>query len=335
MGQLTSPPASARAFATWLLETYDNPTAPLATVELLLSDAEDQVFKNGDQDLTVEAATYANVSARINDWVGRSTNSSDLLLFFFSGHGISAGAQTTLLCEDFASNKNAPLSTAIDFTKMHLGLDRIPARLQCFFLDACRAASATVLQTYNYYGQPVIDPLAAPNPEARVEAVFRSTLYGQLAYGRAGQVSYFTEALLRSFEGPAANQDDDGTTWWVQTGDVLKALPHLLRRAVAPGVKIQPAGTEIVNFPLHRLNDRPRRIPVDVVCLSKESTKAATLTCSGLEATQTRGEASADVWELELSEGRYTFKAEIANPAGADERAEDIRPNYRKIQLKV
>jgi len=34
MAQLTSPPASARAFATWLLETYENPEAPLVSLDL-------------------------------------------------------------------------------------------------------------------------------------------------------------------------------------------------------------------------------------------------------------------------------------------------------------
>src|SRR5439155_3247740 len=201
MRQLTSPPASARAFATWLLQTYDNPQTPLASLELLISDGQSQLFNDGASDLAVEPATFANVSGRINDWANRGANEHDLLLFFFSGHGISAGAQTTLLCEDFGSNELAPLSHSIDFTKLHLGLDRIPARRQCFFLDACRVATATFLQTYDYYGQPVIEPTAAHNPDPRLEAVFRSTLAGQGAYGRPGRASYFTDALLRSFEG--------------------------------------------------------------------------------------------------------------------------------------
>lgn len=47
MEQLTSPPASAREFANWLLDTYDNPEAPLASVDLLLSDAKSQQFTRG------------------------------------------------------------------------------------------------------------------------------------------------------------------------------------------------------------------------------------------------------------------------------------------------
>jgi len=94
-----------RAFATWLLKTYDNPSAPLASLDLLLSDAKSQRF--GPADKEVQPATFANVSRRSR--IGpTAAQPDDLLLFFFSGHGISAAVQTTLLCEDFGSDPLAP-----------------------------------------------------------------------------------------------------------------------------------------------------------------------------------------------------------------------------------
>src|SRR5256885_3452123 len=195
MEQLTSPPASARAFATWLLTTYDNPRVPLASLDLLLSDAKSQLV--GPPDREVQTATFANVSQAIKDWAKRSASPDDLLLFFFSGHGISAAVQTTLLCEDFGSDPLAPLSHAIDFTKLHMGLDQIAARRQCFFVDACRVATTTVLETFDYYGQPVIDPKAQHSVHARQAPVFQSTLAGQSAYGRKGQQSYLDRKSTR------------------------------------------------------------------------------------------------------------------------------------------
>jgi len=46
---------------------------------------------------------------------------------------------------------------------------------------------------------------------------------------------------------------------------------------------------------------------------------------------------SADAWQLELSEGRYTFKAEIGNPTTtvAELDDEQIRPCYRNIRIPV
>src|SRR5437867_1912389 len=71
MAQLTSPPASARAFATWLLESYENPQSPLASVDLLLSDSKSQTFKMGSKSVAVDSATFANVAPAIKAWAIR------------------------------------------------------------------------------------------------------------------------------------------------------------------------------------------------------------------------------------------------------------------------
>ena len=337
MAQLTSPPASARAFATWLLETYDNPKAPLASLDLLLSDAKDQKFKAATGTVEVEAATFDNVSKAIKAWAKRSTREEDILVFFFSGHGISAAVQTTLLCEDYGSDDLAPLTHAIDFNKLHIGLDRRPARRQCFFVDACRVATSNILETFNSFGQAVVDPLAQHNPKARQAPVFHSTLAGQLAYGRKGKTSYFTEAVLRAFRGPASDNNLDGLTWWVQTDALLRALPPLLQRVVEDQEQVlqQAPGTDISNFPLHRLKERPASIPVDVSCSPDHRTAKAVLSYSGAGKTLKR-KPSPKVWQLDLDEGRYTFQAQVATPKAQGLVADEaIRPPYRNIRIKV
>jgi hypothetical protein len=338
MAQLTSPPASARAFATWLLGTYDNPDAPLASVDLLLSDTRDQRFKAGRRSIPVESATFANVARAIRDWARRGARADDLLVFFFSGHGIAAAMQTTLLCEDYGEDELAPLARAIDFTKLHIGLDRVKARRQCFFVDACRVATSTVLETFDNFGQPVVDPISSHSPRPRQAPVFQSTLAGQLAYGRKGRPSYFTEALLRAFEGPASDNDRDGITWWVQTTALVRALPHLLARVVTgPGQEPQQApASDVSNFPFHRLKQRPARIPVDVSCLPDDRTAKAVLSCAGTSGKLRRGSPSAKVWQLDLAEGRYTFQAQVKGvPAPGTVADESIRPHYRNIRIPV
>lgn len=127
---------STREFANWLLDTYDNPDAPLASVDVLLSDAKGQQIKRGKKTTNIEPAEFAKVANAIQQWATRATSEKDVLLFFFSGHGIAAGNQTTLLCEDFGSNPLSAMSHAIDFNKLHMGLDRVVPRYQCFFIDA-------------------------------------------------------------------------------------------------------------------------------------------------------------------------------------------------------
>ncbi|PYQ10753.1 MAG: hypothetical protein DMF80_23420 [Acidobacteria bacterium] len=340
MAQLTSPPASARAFATWLLETYDNPEAPLASLDLLLSDAKDQRFKNGSKNVEVQPATFANVSTAIDAWAKRPTQEKDMLLFFFSGHGISAALQTTLLCEDYGSNAAAPLNQAIDFTGLVIGLDWMVARRQCFFVDACRVATASILEASRFFGQPVIQPKSDHNPKPRQAPVFQSTLAGQLAYGRKGKPSYFTEALLRGFAGPASDNNQDGLTWWVQADALLRALPPLLQRVVdEPGqILPQAPGSDISNLALHRLQQRPVGIPVDVSCVPDSRTAQAVLSYTGMSPTEKRQRKppSGQPWQLNLAEGRYTFEAQVAAPAAKGKIADEaIRPPYRNIRIQV
>ena len=338
MAQLTSPPASARAFATWLLETYDNPKAQLASLDLLLSDVKDQKFKAGNKAVEVESANFANVSQAIKAWAGRSKKAEDILIFFFSGHGIAAGNQTTLLCEDFGSERLSPLGHAIDFTKLRIGLDKVTARRQCFFVDACRVGTQTILDTFQFYGQPVIDPSAAHSPNARQAPVFNSTLEGQSAFGPKGKPSYFTQAILRALEGPGSDKNLDGLTWWVQPDQLLRALPQLLRRVARDpdDISLQAPGDYISNFPFHRLKQRPTRIPVDVSCNPEIRTAKAILSCNGEGQILRRKVPSTDVWRLDLDEGRYTFQADIATPkARGLKEGEPIGPHYCRVRIPV
>jgi hypothetical protein len=337
MGQLTSPPLSARAFADWLLDTYDNPDAPLCSVDLLVSDAK-QVHVRDGKELAIQPATADNVVKAIRAWVDRATRPNDLFFFFFSGHGISAGTQMTLLCEDFGSDEHDPLEQAIDFTGFHQGMDFATARRQCYFVDACQVATATVLDSAgNHYGRTGMQPKGPHNPLARQAPVFQSTVAGQLAYGRPHRSSYFTEALLRAFEGPASGDDDDGKTWWVQTSALNRALPVLLRRMDPPEGLIEQAPTTFLsNFPLHRLKDRPQKIPVDVWCDPEGMTAQAVLSYASGEAHGARPKPAPTPWRVDLVEGSYAFEARFSAPAATYTRAAvEVRPHYRPVRIET
>src|SRR5213595_609297 len=84
MGQLSSPPISARAFAEWLIKSYWNPYKPLESVALLLAEAPSIDFVNpitGAQ-LTPERANYTHVALAIQDWAKRGAENPDNLLIF-------------------------------------------------------------------------------------------------------------------------------------------------------------------------------------------------------------------------------------------------------------
>ncbi|MER9771244.1 caspase family protein [Mesorhizobium sp. M0220] len=145
MEQLTSPPISARLFASWLTsENFRNPTKPLASVALLLSEAAPAPFldpRNGASKFDVALADSANVRLAITEFFKRGDENADnLLIFYFCGHGIAAGTDTALLLSDYGANPLNALERAIDFRRLRIGMGRCKASEQCFFIDACRAS---------------------------------------------------------------------------------------------------------------------------------------------------------------------------------------------------
>jgi hypothetical protein len=214
MGQLTSAPLSVKAFADWVIGSFDD-ARPLASVRLLASGLPNDEYTNPRTGAkhAVRRATLDNVKQAVREWkAAGNTLEENLLIFYFVGHGIASGALQSLLLEDFGASDDAPLEAAIDFVEMHTGMIRCAARNQIYFIDACRAIPATLLGGDRAGDDIIASGLkgyAGPNP--RIAPIFFATLLGQEAYGRPGQISVFTDALLRSFDGAGA--DDSEGAW--------------------------------------------------------------------------------------------------------------------------
>src|ERR1700738_23120 len=117
MGQLSSPPISARMFADWLIRSFSHPQKPLSTVALLVSAASTEQFDNPrtNESYNIEPATSETLSAAITAWKERgNSNAGNLLIFYFCGHGITEGTDTALLLSDFGSNRQNCLDGALD-----------------------------------------------------------------------------------------------------------------------------------------------------------------------------------------------------------------------------
>lgn len=326
LAQLSSPPESARAFADFMLRHYHNPNKPLQSLDLLVSEPVGAGL--------VQPASFAAVRDAIRAWADtRSQHEDDLLVFFFSGHGLSRGAQTTLLLEDFGASALAPLENALDFTALHLGLERAKAREQCFFVDACRASTSVVVDLDRDTGQAVIQPLARHVGAPRLAPVYYSALPGTRAYGRVGQPSLFTEALLRALGGPGS--DDNDGSWRVRTDALSTGLHQVLKRvAAAANVPGQLAAVDhLTPFVLHHLPGVPVGVPVEVSCVPAERTAEAHLTCEGPAGSQQRESPAPEAWSLDLDAGRYAFGAQAA--AWNLRRDVDVRPPFRAVRLEV
>lgn len=340
LGQLTSPPHSARAFATWLLAEYRNPDKPLASLELLLSDSESNHFTlPGGDAQEVDRANLDKVDKAVTDWKDRGDqNPKHLMIFYFCGHGIGSGLQTTLLLEDFGQRHDRPLKRSINFDELYLGMDKCQARYQCYFVDACRVASPLLIETYNYAGDPIIYGSALHSPEGkRFAPIYYSTVAGDRSYGQQGQPSVFTGVLLKALAG--AGSDDVHGDWRVDTDTLNRGIGFLLKRIAAEEQwldQISPVD-ELTTYTFHHLEGKPL-VPVAIGCRPDEANGVAEL-CYALpdgSHETVRSEMRRTDWDIDVEEGDYLFAARFADGSYPNNQVvRYVRPPFRPIPIKV
>jgi hypothetical protein len=325
MRQLTSAPVSARAFADWLATSYQgtaNATHPLRSLELLISDTGPTRYepRPGMGARDVERATFDNFRQAVLDWEERLNESSEnRAVFFFCGHGIAAGIQTTLLLEDFGSDPRTALEQALDFNKFHLGMDQCAARTQCFFVDSCRAASPALLKAFDSYGRSILTPPNRLSSPPRKAPTFFSALPGTSAYGRPGKTSLFTEALLQALQGPGSAPK--GRSWEIIPSVLFRAMERLLERVARENNATQACTVEhLRDFAFHVLPGLPN-VPVSVDCNSPLDLSTVKLSVSGVLGSREQQPPVPKPWHFELPTGQYSFLATppTGTPCSLDE----------------
>jgi len=344
--QLTSPPVSARRFADWLIASFNNPSKPLASVALLISEETNVVSgqtakytnpKTGAE-YDIERALIDNVKDAVGEWKDRADNSVDnMTIFYFCGHGIAQGTDASLLTEDYGANKNDALEGAIDFRRFNLGMLRCAAAEQCFFIDACRASSDTLLENRDYFGLPLISIKkdARRGKPSRRGPVFYAALAGDSAYARPNQPTVFTDALLKSLNGAGSN-DQDGD-WRVETSRLMDALDYFMQRQLEDGHKLVqiPATGDASKVQIHYVANP--LVPVEVACVPDSETAKAYFDCQqGGASKGSRPPGEPKKWLLELSPGNHEFIATYPKTAFKPaSKTEFVRPAFRRIALEA
>lgn len=336
MRQLSSPPVSARAFATWLLSEYRPQNHPLASLTMLLSEEAPTPFEGHE----IEEATIDNILAAVNEWNGRGNSHDDnRMIFYFCGHGVSQGDDMSLLASDVFADANNPLNGALDFKNLMNGLKKCKASEQVFFVDACRASSDVLIeQSGQFAGRVPLGPGTRPlDFKRRLPATYYATLAGDRSHGRPGEVSLFTGAVLKGLRG--SGSDDPEGEWWVTTIGLLDAIDHFMKQpqfaGTAVGVQI-PTVSEMPGFILHTLPADPV-VPVYVGCQPGENSQAEFVCRSNGQERERRPLAEVDAadpereWAIELELGDYEFEAQLGNAVRTKEVA--VRPVYKRVKL--
>jgi hypothetical protein len=302
LGPRTSPPASARRFAEWLIaEQAGNPVAPLGSVELLASNS-----PNAD------APTFGAVKTAFRQWYARCDADPDsVAMFFFSGHGCEQHDQLVLL-EDVGEDPENFFANAIKVSELVAGMARNSAGAQCFFVDACRTVPDGVLTMTDVRTNSLIQPdIRRPQ---RDRAVIFSTSHDRPAYGRADGVTLFTELLIAALDGAAARKQRNGI-WEIKLNQLSVAVNALLEWH---GIDDQDCESSAKTKVIRQLPTRPR-VPFRFGCEPPEALRHADLSLIGHD-TSARFERApeAALWEGDAPAAHFDLHARFTDGCFAD-----------------
>lgn len=231
-------PDSARAMVRFLLDHCDDFTAPLATIECLLSDPKDilgeETYPRTDHDPrdtdAVDRGTHVAVAKACKDW-SRQCRKGDVLFFYGASHGLATTSETGLLvCEDYKSDPSSVSYGVLSVESIAFCAPAVTkAAASWIFLDACQELSHELNDLK--YGPSLLRPLEMTVTDVnqwdtRSVSVVGS-LYGREAHADKEGVAYFTEALIESLSGCCVRLEGDE---WYVTGAGLSGRIQKMSR---------------------------------------------------------------------------------------------------------
>ncbi|MFJ6760205.1 caspase family protein [Streptomyces sp. NPDC091273] len=306
--QITSPPVSALQMAEWLANSLNHPEASFGTLEMLLSPAQ-PVSLNDDPPKEVSVPNRQEVTRAFRAWKERcNTNERNVAIFYFCGHGVEKESQYLLL-EDFGATADDLLENALDIRVAYDGMSRCRSKFQYFFIDACREIPFLLLKQLD--GGPLKLIVPTDEGERRLNSMLLiATPFGRRAFGKQGEVSRFTGALLDALKGSGARQING--RWKVGCAGLHAAMSGHLR-SDDPYVFMAPEMRLIGQDPMHVCSSPPT-VPVTIECdpdAANEYANFALVSSQGAVSPWVRPKA-AGKWNLVVPADVYTLSVEFS-----------------------
>jgi Caspase domain len=348
LGELSSPPISARAVASWFIEKFDCTERPLASVSLVISEKMPQPFENpltGQKFETLPSGTIEELKTALRQWITRAeTDSRNSIILYFCGHGLSAGVQNYYLMRDYGEDNEDPLFGAINFRNFLCGLGTKKPSYQFLLFDACRSSNP-MIELNRDGGQSIFvaDPAGRLGvAETLQQCPIFATELDRASLGFPDQPSLCARAFIRVMDGASCRKEEGN--WYVTTHRIVEALSDFQNREASKGDRVQSAdANNFAKFRLRRLKMIPR-IPVFVRLNDPEKGKLVKITAARanhpaqcVSDPAAPNFVTAGEFEAALEIGEYDFKAERIDVAAPACVVSDVvvMPTYVDVELQV
>jgi len=245
--QLTCAARSAWSVHNWLLQTEKQLPLPLLSIRTLLSLSDDENREFGADSLPAHGASLERFQAAANSWRADLSHDPDhVALFYYAGHGFQRkrSGDLVMLLEGTGGQLGGRLAHSIEASHLVGGMapsqlhPRI-ARKQVYLFDACRMP---LTDGYKYEDEPggSLWDIAALGEfeDDRLMPRYYTTRPGASAYGLPDNLTLFSRALLRCFDGSAAEFNTAMDRWEVTAASLSEAFNRELI-AVSEDEKIE------------------------------------------------------------------------------------------------
>lgn len=304
--QLISPPLSSMGFYNTLIDLNQsgNLSFPLGSVEFFASEIPGSNLIPAE--LQSDEPNRLNIANAFDAWVNRcESNSKNLAVFYFCGHGIQDGDHY-LLTSDFGQRPNYPFEGSFNFDQTMMALNQLKIDHQIFFVDACRYILPGMLKAPH-----TVQPLLFPNrlkKDSEFCAVYKGAAANNGAFAIPNQVSFFTKAIINGLNG-AASKLTNGR-WVVSTSNLADNLESLMNiEKDIDGDMLRSDKYYSKSFPLTTWND-PTNRTVILTCDPDHALPVANLHCIDVDGVinHTRGPEN-EKWKFETPAGFYRINA--------------------------
>ncbi|UFW67789.1 caspase family protein (plasmid) [Rhizobium laguerreae] len=339
LGQLSSPTASARRLAEWFINEFDCPRKPLATVSLVLSEpgAGAAQFTNPKTATTYAVPRGTKIQTR-NALIAALAKSGpdDQLIFYFSGHGLSAGLNDFYLLRDFGEDPNGPLDAMINYVQLMASMKAQLPSQQFFVFDGCRETVEQVEANPNG-GSSLLtaDPQVRLGLQAPLQCSLKSTERDALAYGKKGAPSVCAQAFERALRGAAGKRSTSG--WNITSARICEAMADFQTLGFGPNAKIQQAPdlSAYKDFAVRGLPGPPQ-VPVFMRRKDGGSLQGAAVTCRSKGAVVHSEPSVKEIyWEGALSIGEHDFEVVLAGGNHCQPVTDAVSPTHLPIDVEV
>lgn len=307
LGQLTSPPYSAVAFAQYLIKSQQRLRAPLGSIDLLMSLApgEPSPLPPG---MDASPATFDDIQEAYTAWRNRcDRDPGNIAIFYFCGHGAELDEQF-LLAEDFGKAPGTPWRHAFAFNSTRIAFNSCRAETQCFFIDACRETTPDMLVSRPKVSS--LDDEKSVTSNCLYDLTIQASARNERAFGRKRAPSYFVRALMKALDGAAASPRVNKPGWVVKTADISTNINRIMTIMKTPGASNQRCVCVVTDVAELMNIDGIPSVAITLGCNPELANEAVELKCTRLTMPprdpllHTRGP-----WSLTVEAGTYWLEA--------------------------